>query len=97
MELKSMPKKTAAELLAFLAENEVFESLDRELGGSVTCAEVKALFREMAVQLHHQADAEDQSETFSGNPHLTRKAKQLLSCLSSTEEKALSKAFGLSE
>lgn len=97
MELKSMPKIAAAELLAFLAENEVFESLDRELSGSVTSAEVKALFRELAVQLHQQAVAEDQSDTFSGNPHLTRKAKQLLSCLSPTEEKALSKAFGLAE
>lgn len=97
MELKSMPKKTAAELLAFLAENENFESLERELQGSVEVGEVKALFREMAMQLHAQADAEDQAETFTGNPHLTRKAKQLLSCLSDTEEKALSRAFGLSE
>lgn len=96
MEIKSMPKKTAAELLAFLAENETFDSLERDLGGSVDCGEVKALFREMSLQLHLQADAEE-SATFTGNPHLTRKAKQLLSCLSSTEEKALSKAFGLAE
>lgn len=97
MELKTMPKKAAAELLAFLAEHETFDSLGRELGDSVTGDEVKALFREMAMQLHQQGDAEDPSETFAGNPHLTRKAKQLLSCLSPTEEKALSKAFGLSE
>ncbi len=96
MELKTMPKKTAAELLAFLAENETFDSLERELNGSVEVGDVKALFREMSLQLHSQADAEE-SVTFTGNPHLTRKAKQLLSCLSPTEEKALSKAFGLSE
>jgi hypothetical protein len=96
MELKTMPKKTAAELLAFLAENETFDSLERELNGSVDCGEVKALFREMSLQLHSQADAEE-SATFSGNPHLTRRAKQLLTCLSPTEEKALSKAFGLVE
>lgn len=96
MELKMMPKKTAAELLAFLAENETFESLERELSGSIEVGEVKALLREIAIQLHSQADAEE-GVTFSGNPHLTRKTKQLLSCLSSTEEKALSKAFGLPE
>jgi hypothetical protein len=92
-----MPKIAAAELLAFLAENEIFESLERDLADSVSTNDVKALLRELSVQLHQQAVTEDQSETFSGNPHLTRKAKQVLSCLSSTEEKALSKAFGLSE
>lgn len=91
-----MPKKTAAELLAFLAENESFDSLERELGGSVEVGEVKALLREISLQLHGQADTEE-TATFTGNPHLTRKAKQLLTCLSSTEEKALSKAFGLTE
>lgn len=96
MELKSMPKKTAAELLAFLAENENFDSLARELNDSFSVEEVKALFREMSLQMHQEADAEE-SATFSGNPHLTRKAKQLLTCLSSNEEKALSKAFGLPE
>lgn len=96
MELKSMPKKTAAELLAFLAENENFDSLERDLHGSVECGEVKALFREMSLQLHSQADAEE-TNSFNGNPHLNRKAKQLVSCLSPTEEKALSKAFGLAE
>lgn len=96
MEIKTMPKKTAAELLAFLAENETFDSLERDLNGSVECGDVKALFREMAIQLHQEAGAEE-TATFSGNPHLTRKAKQLLTCLSPTEEKALSKAFGLVE
>ncbi len=96
MELKTMPKKAAAELLAFLAENENFESLERELDGSMEVGEVKALLREMSLQMHQEADAEE-SKTFTGNPHLTRKSKQLLSCLSPTEEKALSKAFGLPE
>lgn len=96
MELKTMPKKTAAELLSYLAEHELFESLNQNLHDSVAPEEVKALFREMAIQLHQQANAEDVA-TFTGNPHLTRKTKQLLSCLSSNEEKALSKAFGLSE
>lgn len=97
MELKTMPKRTAAELLAFLAENETFDSLERDLGNSIEVGEVKALFREVSLQLHQEANVEDQTETFAGNPHLTRKAKQLLSCLSDTEEKALSRAFGLSE
>ncbi|PIR20341.1 MAG: hypothetical protein COV45_06080 [Deltaproteobacteria bacterium CG11_big_fil_rev_8_21_14_0_20_47_16] len=97
MDLKTMPKRAAAELLAFLAENEAFESVKEQLDGSMTVNEVKALFREMSVQLQQLALAEDEAGALAKNPHLSRKSKQLLSVLSVTEEKALIKAFDFNE
>lgn len=97
MELKTMPKKTAAELLAFLAENEAFASIESVLGDALSANDAKALLREMSTQLHIEANAEAESPELSKNPHLSRKAKQLVSCLSALEEKALSKAFGLTD
>lgn len=97
MDLKTMPKRAAAELMAFLAENESFSSVEEQLSGSMTINEVKALLREMAVHLQQLAANEDEAGALAKNPHLSRKSKQLLSVLSITEEKALIKAFDFSE
>lgn len=96
MDIKTMPKRTAAELFAYLAENEGFESLE-SLGGSITVDETRALLREVAVFLHQASALEAANPAWAKNPHLSRKAKQLISCLSATEETALKKAFDIPE
>lgn len=97
MDIKTMPKETAAELLLFLAENDNFDSVKEMLGGDVTIEEVRAVFREVATQLQKEVFVSDKEETPLKNMRLTKEAKEIFTFLSPLEEKSLLGAFGVIE
>ena len=98
MKITTMPKQTAAELLLFLAENERFSSVSRNLGEGVKVEEVRALLRELARELGGEVDAiKDETGVTETDAWLSPKAKDVLSSLSPQEEEALLGAFGLKE
>lgn len=98
MKIKTMPKETLAELLLFLAENEEFPAVERSLADGVTSAQVRSALRELALGLKQEAEQEGDSLY---NPRkdtkLSKEAREIISYLSPTEEKALLTAFGLME
>lgn len=97
--MTTMPKLTAAELLQFLAEHESFATSTAALGESVTAAEIKGMFRELSTALAREAQEEGKGRRHdtADDPHLTRKAKKILSYLSPLEEQRLLAACGFIE
>jgi hypothetical protein len=94
----TMPKETLAELLSYLADNEPFDSVRKNLAGAVEVAEVRAALRELALSIKREAAAEGAGfGDAAKRGSFTRKSKALLSCLSSLEEEKLMKAFGFPE
>lgn len=93
-----MPKETLAELLLYLADNESFTSVTKNLGEGITVEETRAALRELARELSREAMASRGSvDEAKEAAHLSRKAKEIMSYLSPNEEKALLSAFGLAE
>jgi len=97
MDLKSMPKETASELLLFLSESENFESVRELLVGDVTTEEVRGLLREIATQLQKEVFESSKEEEPLKNVRLTKEAKEIISYLSPHEERSLLSAFGIIE
>lgn len=96
MDIQTMPKETLAELLFFLAENEVFSSVEKLLVDGVTVEEVRAALREVAEGLRREAAAEqDKQYNAQKDNRLSKEAKTIISYLSPGEEKSLLTAFGL--
>lgn len=96
MDLKTMPKETAAEVLQFLSENEEFRSVAETVGEDLAVEEVRALLRELAMELRRDAAVSPRSAyDVTKCRHLTGVAKQIISCLSPMEEKTMLSAFGL--
>lgn len=92
-----MPKETLAELLLFLADNEKFVSVSRDLKRGVTVEETRSALRELAGELAREAGQEQGPSDVKGDVRLSRKTKDVISCLSPNEEKALLTAFGFAE
>ena len=98
MKITTMPKETAAELLLFLADNERFSSVTRQLGEGVKVEEVRALLRELATELGRQGSEEGELATGIGpEGWLSTQAKDVLSSLSPQDEATLLDAFGLKD
>lgn len=95
--IKTLPKDTAAELLKYLAEHEDFRSIEALGAGDVTSVEIKALLRELANQLAVEASEMRASYDVKSCGILSKKSKNIISCLSPREEKSLLSAFGLIE
>lgn len=95
MKISTMPKETLAQLLLYLAENEKFESVSRKLGTGVSVEEVRAVLRELAVEIAKEAAGRgDDSFDVKKAAGLSAKAKDIISYLSPHEEKTLLSAFG---
>lgn len=97
MDLKTMPKETAAELLLFLAENENFDSVRELLGEDLNVEEVRAVFRELATQIQKEVFVAEKEEEPLKNIRLTKEAKEIFTYLSPLEERSLLGAFGMIE
>jgi len=95
MNIKSMPKEVAAELLRYIAEHEDFNSVE-VIGADVRPAIAKGLVKEVAEELAREAAAEGKTTyDVKGCKNLSKLSKTVISCLSPREEKSLLSAFGL--
>ena len=95
MNIKSMPKDVAAELLKYIADREDFCSVE-EIGSDVSSQTVKSLLREMAGELAKEVALENKADyDVKGCKKLSKLSKTIISCLSPREEKSLLTAFGL--
>lgn len=93
-----MPKDALAELVAFIADNESFHSIDTHLQGTMKVAEVRGVLRDLSLQLRRDAASEAcATADIRKDRSVKRKTKDVLSCLSSSEEKRLLKACGFEE
>lgn len=97
MNLKSMPKDTLAELLQYLVEHERFTSIEDIAGNDITVPEVKNAIRELARELAKEAASETKSYDVKNCKVLSKTSKNVISSLSTREEKILLKKFGLIE
>ena len=96
--INTMPKEAMCELLEFLADNETFSAVGASLKGSVSVEEVREGLRELAFALRREAAKECENwEGLDKSVKVSRKAREVLSCLSSYEEKKLLSAFGFTE
>ncbi len=96
--IKTLPKDTAAELLRYISEHEDFNSVDELAARDLTVQELKALLREIANQLEREALAEATDKyDVKGCKVLTKSSKGVIGCLSPSEEKKLLVKFGLIE
>ncbi|OGQ49331.1 MAG: hypothetical protein A3I09_05005 [Deltaproteobacteria bacterium RIFCSPLOWO2_02_FULL_47_10] len=95
MDIKTMPKDIATELLRYLAEHEEFASADKNLD-DISAADVKVLLRELADGLSREAASENKAAyDVKGSRDISKGAKDIISCLSPREERKLLTAFGL--
>lgn len=98
MKIETLPKETLAELLLFLSEHENFDSVEKQLAGGITKAQVRAALRELAEGLMRLAQEENEGLYNPQRDHrLSKEAKTIISYLSPGEEKTLLTAFGLIE
>lgn len=97
MKINTMPKKFAAELLLFLAENEDFSSVSKLLGDEIAQGEIRAMLREISSGLIEESIKESKDNKFNSkeNVYLSKQAKAILSYLSPLEENSLLSAFGI--
>lgn len=97
MKISVMPKRTASELLMFLADHEEFSSASKLLGEDITSEEIGSLLREVSAGLMHESLKETEDDKFDvkKDPNLSKQTKNILSYLSPHEEKTLLEAFGL--
>jgi len=95
--LTTMPRETAVELLLYLAENEKFPTVKKDLASGVTTEEVRALLREVAIAIAREIPSESVSDlkALAKEVGLSPKAKKILSALSERESKTLLSAFDL--
>ncbi len=98
VQIKTMPKDTAAEVLRYLAEYEEFQAVEKLVGSDLAVGEVRAVLRELAAELEHESFAEGKASfDVKSCKTLSKSSKNIISCLSSREEKSLLSAFGLIE
>ena len=91
-----LPKETLAELLHFLADNERFDSVTKNLSGGMTAGEVRAALRELARELSAEAASEgSNTQATAGDMQLSPGAREVIMKLTSTEGDKLLSAFGL--
>ncbi|HPW46076.1 MAG TPA: hypothetical protein PKU96_06910 [bacterium] len=96
IKITALPKETLVELLLFLAENESFPCVERDLKGSISVDDAKQAVRELAMALAREEQGERDTSVSSmlKEAGLTPKARKIVSALSSREERALLDAFG---
>jgi hypothetical protein len=94
-----MPKETLVELLLFLADNESFDSVKKNLREGMTVPEVRSALRELALQLAKEVPSACQSEldTLMKESGVSPKALKIISALSEREKKDFLSAFGFAD
>ncbi len=98
LNITTMPKAVLGELIAYLADHATFRSIENSFAGEITVQEVRAAFRELAIELKREAASESACvEELICTKTMSKKAKEVLSCLSTYEEKKLLSAFSLIE
>ncbi|PIU54717.1 MAG: hypothetical protein COS89_09365 [Deltaproteobacteria bacterium CG07_land_8_20_14_0_80_38_7] len=99
MNLSSMSKQFAAEILLFLAENEEFDSVESLLDNEISSEEVRNLLREVSSGLMQEAldDLKKKKSGRKNDPYISKQAKVILSHLTPHEENSLLEIFGVSE
>lgn len=98
VEIKSMPKDTLSELIRYISENEDFKSVEKLAGGDISVPEVRAVLRELADGLAREAALEGKKDyDVKSCKILSKEAKNVISSLSSREERSLLTKFGLIE
>lgn len=98
IKIKTMPKEALGELLAYLADNESFATVEKKLDGCMTVAEIRAALRELAVEVKREAASEEvNAKELVKGTGVSRKTKEVLTYLSNYEEKKLLTAFGFIE
>lgn len=96
IKISTMPKETLVELLFYLAENESFPSVSRDLSGGVTVDEVRQVLRELAVGLAREDSSHENESTADmlKKAGVSPKARKIMSALSEREEKTILHVFG---
>ena len=96
MNIKTMTKDAVVELLRYLADREEFHSIEELSGSDMTVPQVRAVLREIAVELQKEDAATSRlapdSTKITG---LSKHSKKIISSLSTSEERKLLEAFGL--
>jgi len=97
VKISTMPKETLVELLLYLAENESFPSVSKNLAGGVTVEEVRATLRELAMALAREVATERGGGVDELIKHvgLSPKAKKIIKALSTREGEKLLSSFDL--
>jgi len=96
--IKTMPKETLVELLRYLAEKEEFASVSELASEDLPIEAVRAALRELAGEIAKEAALEKgPGFDVKGSKELSKAAKNVISCLSTREEKELLSNFGLLE
>lgn len=95
---RTIPKDILAELIGFIADREPFHSVQKELGGDMTVDQVRDALRELSFELKRESIAESSFCSDSGEDvRVSSQVQNVLSCLSTQEEKKLLRAFGFEE
>lgn len=98
LNITTMPKEVLGELIAYLGDHESFCSAQTQFAGDLTVEEIRAALRELAIEIRREAAAETtNAEDFFCRKTISKKSKEVLSCLSTYEEKKLLMAFGLTD
>lgn len=98
MEIKTIQKEVAAELIQSIAELEDFKKVLAEMRDEFSVVELRALLREVAVGLRLEAAEESPNASdMKKVKGLKRKSKEIISYLSPREESKLLKTFGLTD
>jgi len=99
IKISTMPRETVVELLLYIAENEDFPSVSKNLIDGITVGEVRAVLRELAVGLAREETSEKRQDRVAmmKEAGISPKARKIISALSPREEKALLSAFDLVE
>lgn len=98
MDLKSMPLDAAAEVIHFLSEHGDFDRLIATVGEDLSASDVRSMLRELAIEMRRiVAATTPASSGIDKHPHVSRRAKKMITSLSSREEKTLLTAFGILE
>jgi hypothetical protein len=92
-----MPMETAIELLFYLAENEEFPSVKRELVGGISVSETRQTLREIAVALSRDETSGKNIDALraAGKAGFTAQTRKVISGLSTDDTRALFSAFKL--
>jgi hypothetical protein len=93
-----MPKDALVELLRHLASNENFNSVEELNSEDLPVELVRSVLRELSNEIAKEAALEGKPGfDVKGSKVLSKASKNVISCLSTREEKALLSKFGLNE
>ncbi len=92
MKFTTLPNEIVSELLFYLAENETFPSVGKNLEPGVTASEVKSVMHELAVWVAREA-SETKATSALGGLDISPNSRKILSKLDKREGESLVSAF----